>query len=272
MGRKRNQGKARRAAKAKAKEEAQQEERVNNNNPTAANDGQRQPPAAQLQRKRRRCTHPLHGAASGLPDIFLRFLDVFRREFNKYSVRDGVSIAYCLGFALDATKAEFAEVWNDAAKMKIAISVLLCNGTQDVLDGKHDDARDFAIIARFFEQYIAVRLKESQALIAWPKLEETHYADMHTLVKFFWRRIPCSCLDEKYEEVKSITKMGFCFRPQCLFFDIMTERSNTKYCSRCRNATYCSRKCQEADWLRHKPDCGKCAAMKAEFEAKQQNK
>ena len=87
-------------------------------------------------------------------------------------------------------------------------------GTQFILDRElffegHGDARAFATLARFFEQYIAVMLKKSQAVVNWAKICETHGADMHTLVKFFRTRIPCSCLDWTYQEVKLITKMAF---------------------------------------------------------------
>jgi len=170
-----------------------------------------------------------------------------------------------------ATVAEFAAVWNDSAKMETATSVFLCDGTKYILEGKYDSARDCATFARYLEQYIAVVLKETQALFNWPKIYETYFADMHTLVKFFRRRIPCSCLDKKYQEVKSITKLGHCYNPRCKFPDGMTDRSKTKYCSRCGNATYCSRECQEAHWPNHKPNCDNDAAIKTLFESRQQN-
>ena len=96
---------------------------------------------------------------------------------------------------------------------------------------------------------------------------------MHTLVKYFRKRIPCSCLDGKYDEVKAITKLGFCFNPECNFeMSGELERSKTMYCSRCRCATYCSRECQKADWARHKSYCDKDAAERAEFDAKTKKK
>eukprot|EP00986_Skeletonema_menzelii_P012959 scaffold7325_cov153-Skeletonema_menzelii.AAC.4 len=275
MGRKRNQGKARKAAKAKAEEEAQQEESGKTNNPTATNDGQEQPPEALLKLQQCRCSHPsIHGTAStSIPSrICLQFVSTFRREFYEYADRDNVTIVFALKTAKTVTEAEFAEVWNDPAKLEIVLSVFLGIGTQAVLDGKDNAAREIATFARYFEQCIAVELKESQAFIAWPKIEEAYGADLHTLVKFFRHRIPCSCLDEKYEEVKSITKLGVCYNPQCTIPYEQLERSKTMYCSRCRCTTYCSRECQEAGWKAHKPFCDRNAARKAEFDdAKHQN-
>lgn len=34
------------------------------------------------------------------------------------------------------------------------------------------------------------------------------------------------------------------------------ERESTKKCSKCKSAWYCSRRCQEADYPRHKLNCG----------------
>ena len=249
MGRKRNQGKARRAAKAKAREEVQNEEisRL-----LTANE-------------RQQCKHGLSPVVSS--DI-TQFVGAFRREFYEYSQRGDLS-----GFidAKEATGAEFAEVWNDSAKMEIAMSVFLCNGTQDLLENKYEGARLRAAFARYFEQYIAVELQQTQALYYWPKIHESYEADLHTLVKFFRHRISCSCLDEKYEEVKHITKMGSCYNPKCSIPGRRVERSKIKDCSRCRCATYCSRECQVADWSRHKPACDINARVIAEFEAGQQN-
>ena len=247
MGRKRNQGKARRAAKTKAREEAQQEEfsRL-----LTANE-------------RQQCTHSFKPCSE-----CFQFVSTFSREFYLYSRRGDLS---GLVAAKNATMDEFATVWDDAAKMENAISTFLCMGTQDLLESKYDDARNRATFARYFEQYVAVEVKQTQALHNWPKIEEAREADLHTLVSFFRHRIPCSCLDKIYEEVKHITKMGGCWSPNCSIPGRTLERSKTMCCSRCRNVIYCSRECQVADWSRHKPFCDKHSARITTFEANQQN-
>ncbi len=186
---------------------------------------------------------------------------------------DGGELLY-LTAAKDDTMDEFADIWHDIAKLKMAISYCLSKGTQDLLDGKllsHSDARKNATCVRYFQQHIAVELKQTQALFNWPKICDTRYADEHTLVKFFRKRIPCSCLNEKYEEVKHITKKGICNNEECSTQSRWVDRSRTKYCSRCRCVAYCSRECQEAHWSEHKTDCDVYAATVAKFEAKQQN-
>mmetsp|Transcript_16030 Transcript_16030/g.24815 ORF Transcript_16030/g.24815 Transcript_16030/m.24815 type:complete len:100 (+) Transcript_16030:516-815(+) len=66
------------------------------------------------------------------------------------------------------------------------------------------------------EQCTAVELKQTQALVNWGKICEANIPlDIHTLVKFFRRRIPCRCLDKKYEQVKGFKKLGHCYNPEC---------------------------------------------------------
>ena len=261
VSRKKAAGKARKAknaAKAKAKER---------NNPTTEEESHwrvsesNNPAAFMRGLNQLKCRHGVEPLSS--TDICLRFAFAFGESFD---VHCNLPLSQCLIQAQKDMADELAEVWIDSAKLTLTASFFLCDGTQAVLEGKYDHARDCATIARYFEQYIAVAVKQTQALVNWPKLRETHIADLHTLVKFFRHRIPCSCLDEKYEEVKHITKMGLCYNLQCKFCaGGMTERSKTKCCSRCRNANYCSQKCQEVDWLRHKADCDRFAAIIDKF-------
>lgn len=275
VSRKKAAGKARRAAKAAKEEEAGGEGGGGGNNNTT--DGQQEEttghrlPAGSFVRLNqflnKSCRHGLE-VSSACFDFVIKFTDEF------YAAASRIRNPWIrIRVIHDATKADFADVWNDSAKMKTVISYFLCLATGYVLNGYHTNrARVNATLARYIEQYIAVELHQTQALINVPKIFEAYNADMHTLVKFFRNRIPCSCLDAKYKEVKDITKIGYCHNPQCCIPDGDVERSKTKYCSRCRNVTYCSRECQKVDWTRHKPYCDHEAAMIAKFEAKQQGK
>jgi len=175
-------------------------------------------------------------------------------------------IPSCLIEAESVTMDKYAEVWEDSAKIEIAINCLLSTGVHNIMLGYDNGALNDATHVRYLEQHIAVALKETQANVNWPKLYELG-ADIHTLVKFLRRRIPCKCLGEKYQQVKSITKMGLCDGPQCRFPRV--DRNKTFYCSRCRGVAYCSSECQKADWTRHKSYCDRDATIKAEFDAKQ---
>ena len=153
--------------------------------------------------------------------------------------------------AQKATMDEFADVWHDATKTEMVLSYFLSKGTNTILENDYLIDPASSVLARYLEQHIAVELKQTQALINWPKIVETSYEaemDMHTLIKFFRRRIPCSCLDGEYQRW-NVTKVGFCFNPLCIPpEDVELERSKTKYCSRCRCVAYCCRECQEAHW------------------------
>ncbi len=256
LGRKRKQGKARKAAKAKVKAKREAEERDNH-----TNDDRRQPPAAQIQQWQSgipKCTHGVDDSitseAEGI-SISSQFARAFHKSFTEALI-GGLAFMDCLIAANSAAMDTFPEVRNDFAKMGSVISYFLWSGTEHFLIDNYDNAKLAAAIARFIEQFIAVELKLTQAVFNWPKIEEMLIrSDVHTLVKFFRHRIPCSCLDEKYEEVKNITKMGICYNEHCNLHNRTTERSKTMYCSRCRSVTYCSRECQIANWKVHKPHC-----------------
>ena len=69
-------------------------------------------------------------------------------------------------------------------------------------------------------------------------------------VKFYSKRIPCSCLGTKYEEMKSQPKRGFC--KGCHQYK---DRSTLRVCAGCNRHQYCSRKCQIDDLPNHKAMC-----------------
>eukprot|EP00574_Skeletonema_japonicum_P005283 CAMPEP_0201720144 /NCGR_PEP_ID=MMETSP0593-20130828/5168_1 /ASSEMBLY_ACC=CAM_ASM_000672 /TAXON_ID=267983 /ORGANISM="Skeletonema japonicum, Strain CCMP2506" /LENGTH=269 /DNA_ID=CAMNT_0048210735 /DNA_START=15 /DNA_END=824 /DNA_ORIENTATION=+ len=268
MGRKRNQGKARKAAKAKAK--AKEEETEERNNETTTN-GRDISESVEAQTRRMqsytKCKHgydPFSGDGIGIA-FATAFSDAFCETDEDYPIDTRLLVAE------EVTMDRYADMWDDSTKMEMAISYLLFMGTQAILAGKYNYARGDDVFVRYFEQYMAVELQQTQALFRTNKLFETQDADLHTLVTFFRKRIPCSCLEEKYQEVKSISKMGMCFNPQCTLPNGMTKRSKTMYCDGCRSITYCSRECQKADWSRHKNDCLNDAERKAEFDAREQN-
>ena len=268
-GRKRNQGKARRAAKAKAKASREEAEQRGDDQ-TANSEQSLLTQLRQLQIDEEKCTHGAEGDVS-TDDSVVQFINAFRKSFDEAVSCGDLNVSQCLVTAQGATWDEFSDnVWKDSTKLEIAISFYLFVGTQQCLHGNCDEARVNATFARFLEQHIAIYSKQMQALPNWPKIFETYDGDDHTVVKFFRHRIPCSCLDEKYQEVKHITKSGFCFSPQCSISDKNVERSKAKYCSRCRCVTYCSLECQEAHWTNHKPDCDNLVAMITKFEAKRQ--
>ena len=271
--RKKAKGQARKAAK-KSNEEA---ERMRELEQSIRALEQSQIQRLQVNNQRSALSICMHGF-DPFPDddICIKFIRAFVHEFYEclrkiYEAgrKDKRELIECLLKAREVTKEEYSEVWNSADKMKQVISYFLYNGTMLTLDG--DYANHSALFARFFEEWLKVKVHKSQACIDWPKVLECGIAlCKRALLKYFWRRIRCSCLDARYEEVKSIPKMGVCSNPYCTHPNRTVQRSKLRCCSRCRSVTYCSHECQATDWPVHKEFCDEVAATRAEFDASQQ--
>eukprot|EP00984_Skeletonema_dohrnii_P033960 scaffold32284_cov140-Skeletonema_dohrnii-CCMP3373.AAC.3 len=161
------------------------------------------------------------------------------------------TLAYCKD-----TREKYPKVGNDYSKMKLVVSLFLFQGTYHVLEGDIHSARLYAALALHLEDYFPFFFEdELEATLDAVKQIELLRADEHTLVKYLREKIPCCCLDEKYKQVKSITKMGVCWNENCSIPDRLVERKSMFYCTRCRAANYCSRECQKAAWPTHKEIC-----------------
>lgn len=263
--RKKAKGRARRAAKeAKAKKEE-------DSHTVAAAADQRQEGSLEAQMQRlqinaiteKKCC--LHGIAPVSPSD-VKICNDFIHEFIAVltSIED-LSDSFTAATAV--TKEEYTDVYS--FKLESVVSILLSDGTQCILVGNNKLARLYAVLACHFEEWIAVKVRQTKPIYNWTRIYEFNSADDHTLVRFFTKRISCACLDEKYKEVKSVKKMGFCYNPNCDQPNQMVERSKMFYCTRCCDVNYCSVDCQKADWKGHRGDCNEIVEMKAAFDSKQ---
>lgn len=172
--------------------------------------------------------------------------------------------------ATKATMQDYAEVFQDPDKLELVISHFLMIGTKCILEGNYDGARWSASFAKYFQfvrdEVSHYRNGTEQAQGA-SKMTELQSADEHTLVKFFKNRVPCSCLDKKYKEVKHITKIGLCVNPGCQLPGNKVARNAMMYCTRCSLANYCCRECQVQDWKRHRRECSEYNKNKSNSEA-----
>jgi len=71
-----------------------------------------------------------------------------------------------------------------------------------------------------------------------------------SLIKFYSRRISCSCLDEKLKELKSQPRRGSC--EHCRQSRVA---KSLMVCTGCSKVQYCSQECQVADWPSHEQCC-----------------
>eukprot|EP00985_Skeletonema_marinoi_P012175 scaffold5829_cov129-Skeletonema_marinoi.AAC.6 len=191
-----------------------------------------------------------------IKDFVDTFADGYKSVDAEAELGEGICAAY------EAVKEKYHEVWKDLAKLKLLASLFLFNGTQAVLEGDIGSARLFASSSLFLEKRVN-RISYGGTSFGAMKIIELTNADEHTLVQYLKKNIPCFCLNEKYKQVKSITKMGVCCNAACSVPDGMVERRSMLCCDRCRTANYCSRECQKAAWPNHKEECDEYAEARA---------
>mmetsp|Transcript_2468 Transcript_2468/g.4475 ORF Transcript_2468/g.4475 Transcript_2468/m.4475 type:complete len:266 (+) Transcript_2468:18-815(+) len=202
------------------------------------------------------CVHGCVTCVCCLPPsdrVYVDFVDIFIDIYNM-SVKENYGDAMAsLDAAVSVMRDQHSEVYYN--KMEWIISYLVAMGTKLVLMNDITGARFLAFFSYYFDQISSdVRDKYWQQRVC-----ELVKSDEHTLVKYLRRRIPCECLDVKYKEVKSITKLGWCINPECPSGQ-KVDRSKMLCCTGCNQAHYCSRECHVADWPIHKLDCNAAAS------------
>ena len=269
VSRKKAKGRARRAAKeAKAAEEASEDNEVVEN-----------VLEAQMQRLTidnnllsgnsavQRCRHGLE-LESHEVKLFMEFSTAFDNAYNEELYSGSTSMESCCDAGMVAAEENFSDICDSATKLKKVVSYYVARAVQYLFNGHDRHACFEASYAKYFEQYIRVYIEKTQPFIEWPQIMELQFTDLHTLVKFLRKRIPCKCLDKKYNEVKSMTKMGMCSSLECTLPFRMVAKSEMFCCTGCREVFYCSPECQRAHWkCGHKEDCKFMAREKAEFDS-----
>ncbi len=191
--------------------------------------------------------HPLNTLLDDRLNIFSSLFD--QEVINADDVPDDKGILFTLLF-------KHPESAEDPIHIEWVVSHFLSEGTQCMLRGHVQAARGHAFFACCFEQIMGV-VTGGGKMLNLSKVLKLYNADEHTLCSFFRNRIPCSCLNKKYKEVKSLTKKDVCWNIDCNQpdrFDV--DNKSIMCCSRCRQASYCCRECQEIDWPKHKINCG----------------
>lgn len=257
VSKKKIKGKARKAAKA-AKEQAEQDR------DNSLQVVQLEIPLPCMQINGTVCLHGYHPPTGADDRIVREFIQAYLEEYNDEDKWDR-NLKTALKGSFETTFEKYAAVWTNLEKLEWVISCILFVATKHVLNGNMSQACINVCVGNFFEQHVAVTFRHSQPTIEEAKMLELSNADSHTLVSYLRKRIPCSCLDKKYKEVKHIKKTGECCSPYCP--DARVERSKMLVCTRCRRAFYCSRECQKAAWQIHKANCERNAAIQANFDA-----
>lgn len=206
----------------------------------------------------------INGCDHGRP-IDARVLDFVRSFESAFKVEAGrtgvMTDAYLSAHA--ATSKRYADVMFDLAKVKMVVSYFLSDATEAVVGGYNNQRRGgagwYASFVCYFEHHIAggLRKHKIEATSTTTQMFELHNADNgdRTLISFLKKRISCSCLDNKYKEVKSLPKMGLCYNDKCPLHERKAKRSKMFYCTQCGLNSYCSSECQRAHWPDHKFNC-----------------
>jgi hypothetical protein len=204
--------------------------------------------------------------------LCFEFSKRFQREYQYHMNNVENNMLPCVNAAIDALQKEekFAEILNDTANMNMrdVISYFVAEGTQRILNGKEHIVSVNVFFAYILEQYIAAAWEKTEPRVDWlRRAAELQCCDMHILVSYLKKRIPCKCLDEKYKEVKSIPKTGLCSNLECTLPDRRVARKKMYTCTGCNISYYCSADCQKAHWPVHKKYCKMSVMEKAEFDA-----
>lgn len=188
--------------------------------------------------------------------------------YSKKAILSAATAGSAVQAAAVVTNEEYPNVWKDAAGLEWISKAFVSIATEMYDFGRasmafkvKNDANevDYLIAIGFSEliqQSIAVDLDHTLPTVYWARIYELLRADRRRIISYLKKRIPCSCLDEMYEEVKTLPKTGTC--SNFLGCKILGGRLNIVdmwSCGRCRRDHYCGEACQKARWGIHKECC-----------------
>ena len=182
-----------------------------------------------------------------------KFTDDFVTHWNDKSMN-----------VLDLTNSSFQahkHVWNDENYKQHAINILLRIGTNLLIHANSENKNLGAALSLtrsiiILEQHdgtdsLEVVYNSRAAAAKMRDLSARNSSSRRDALKFYSKRIPCSCLQKMHKEARrDISKTGRCFGCQK-----EKERVALSVCSRCMLSQYCSRKCQVVDWHEHVRYC-----------------
>ena len=151
-------------------------------------------------------------------------------------------------------------ILNNQRYREILIIVFISIGTNMLLDGGHIELMRALILAKtisLLEHHnsgdgLAKAVNNRVVAIKRRDLEIC-LSSRRDALKFFSKRVPCSCLKKMHQEARrTFPKTG-----QCAGCKKEKARDYLLVCSRCMIAQFCSRECQVAYWPKHERFCDK---------------
>lgn len=161
------------------------------------------------------------------------------------------------------------QVWTDATLQKSTIDVMLRVGTNTILSDQEETVTR-AITVVFGIAILLLEHYEEQSDLSHREnitvaRNNSHREEGNLIgggerdaLRFYAKRISCSCLKEKYTQAKkSLPKIGAC--DHC---NRTRERKYLMVCGRCKLPQYCCRECQVSNWPGHKFFCDEAVRLK----------
>jgi len=153
--------------------------------------------------------------------------------------------------SLEMTFEKHQEVWKNDAMKKMVIGRIVNMGTDLILDESIEGAKKISQAIVLLEHYDGEGIFPLFMSKGSEEITKILYSRDRDVVHFYKKRIPCSCLDEIYSELKKCQVRG----STCSYCKQTVKRKDLKTCSRCKFAQYCSKECQKLDWPSHKEHC-----------------
>ena len=145
------------------------------------------------------------------------------------------------------------KVWSNDTYRNMTMHLLLNIGANLLLGststGTGAIASTIVVLDHYKETKSANDIILSRGVAA--KVRDISEGNMRDVLKFYSKRLSCSCLKKMHSEARKILpKVGQCYN--CCE---VKERALLSVCSRCRVSQYCSRQCQVAHWPEHEKYC-----------------
>jgi hypothetical protein len=141
---------------------------------------------------------------------------------------------------------------------KMAFDIMVAIGVNITLDEDNLGENYFVLAAYLGQAIIALEQYDGNGdyniaiFKAVRVLSDFRGGGQRERIRFFLKRIPCTCLKAKYSMIKKSqpTRMSECYTCQQ-----SKELRSLMLCERCKSIQYCCKECQAADWSIHKDVC-----------------
>jgi hypothetical protein len=150
------------------------------------------------------------------------------------------------------------QVWDNATLRKLALDIVVSIGTNYIiLDKDHHGiklAGRLAVTIFLLEHYNGNGKQNFHVAVCKATLvaDDVKWGGEREGIRFYLKRISCTCLKAKYSLVKKLQPTR---TSGCVICKQIKVRSSMMLCGRCKLTQYCSKECQAADWPIHKCEC-----------------